>query len=84
MLDKDNLLRDINRLCSLVETFLDSHARFNRDNLPAAQPVSRYDERFRRQDGESGQGTRPRNVRFQNAVLRGVLRHDAQLGEPAG
>lgn len=35
MPDRDNLLRDINRLCSLVETFLNSHPGCDRDNLPS-------------------------------------------------
>lgn len=34
MPDRDNPLRRVNRLCFLVETFLNSHSGFDRDDLP--------------------------------------------------
>ena len=32
--DRDNPLREVNRLCFLLETFLNSHSGFDRDDLP--------------------------------------------------
>ena len=34
MPDRDNPLRSVNRLCFLLETFLNSHSGFDRDDLP--------------------------------------------------
>ena len=34
MPDKENPLREVNRLCFLLETFLNSHSGFDRDDLP--------------------------------------------------
>ena len=34
MPDRSNLLRSVNRLCFLLETFLNSHSGFDRDDLP--------------------------------------------------
>lgn len=34
MPDRDNPLREVNRLCFLLETFLNSHSGFDRDDLP--------------------------------------------------
>jgi hypothetical protein len=34
MPDRDNPLREVNRLCFPLETFLNSHSGFDRDDLP--------------------------------------------------
>ena len=72
--DRENPLRDVNRLHFLVKEFLGRHRGFDRGGPGwVAEPLQRGRQPAGRRDGQSGARARPDDALAKNAQVQGVL-----------